>query len=210
MRVVGINGSPRKDGNTFLALEEMSNQLKKEGIQVEIVHVGADSIRGCVGCGYCTTSEENLCVFQDDIVNETIQKLREADGIIFGSPTYYAGIAGTMKSFLDRVFFTNSAAQKFKHKIGTSVGIARRAGAVDVVHQLNNYFLLAEMVVPQSQYWNIAFGLKKGEVLEDLEGMQTLRKNASAMAWLLKMKESTEGSVKLPLREDRVATHFIR
>jgi multimeric flavodoxin WrbA len=210
MRVVGINGSPRKDGNTFLALEEMSNQLKKEGIQVEIVHVGADSIRGCIGCGYCTTSEENLCVFKDDIVNETIQKLREADGIIFGSPTYYAGIAGTMKSFLDRVFFTNSAAQKFKHKIGTSVGIARRAGAVDVVHQLNNYFLLAEMVVPQSQYWNIAFGLKKGEVLEDLEGMQTLRKNASAMAWLLKMKESTEGSVKLPLREDRVATHFIR
>ena len=206
MRVVGINGSPRKDGNTFLALEEMSNQLKKEGIQVEIVHVGADSIRGCIGCGYCTTSEENLCVFKDDIVNETIQKLREADGIIFGSPTYYAGIAGTMKSFLDRVFFTNSAAQKFKHKIGTSVGIARRAGAVDVVHQLNNYFLLAEMVVPQSQYWNIAFGLKKGEVLEDLEGMQTLRKNASAMAWLLKMKESTEGSVKLPLREDRVAT----
>nr|MBP7247752.1 flavodoxin family protein [Negativicutes bacterium] len=152
MRVVGINGSPRKDGNTFLALEEMSNQLKKEGIQVEIVHVGADSIRGCIGCGYCTTSEENLCVFKDDIVNETIQKLREADGIIFGSPTYYAGIAGTMKSFLDRVFFTNSAAQKFKHKIGTSVGIARRAGAVDVVHQLNNYFLLAEMVVPQSQY----------------------------------------------------------
>ena len=210
MRVVGINGSQRKDGNTFLALEEMSNQLKKEGIQVEIVHVGADSIRGCIGCGYCTTSEENLCVFKDDIVNETIQKLREADGIIFGSPTYYAGIAGTMKSFLDRVFFTNSAAQKFKHKIGTSVGIARRAGAVDVVHQLNNYFLLAEMVVPQSQYWNIAFGLKKGEVLEDLEGMQTLRKNASAMAWLLKMKESTEGSVKLPLREDRVATHFIR
>ena len=210
MRVVGINGSPRKDGNTFLALEEMSNQLKKEGIQVEIVHVGADSIRGCIGCGYCTTSEENLCVFKDDIVNETIQKLREADGIIFGSPTYYAGIAGTMKSFLDRVFFTNSAAQKFKHKIGTSVGIARRAGAVDVVHQLNNYFSLAEMVVPQSQYWNIAFGLKKGEVLEDLEGMQTLRKNASAMAWLLKMKESTEGSVKLPLREDRVATHFIR
>ena len=210
MRVVGINGSPRKDGNTFLALEEMSNQLKKEGIQVEIVHVGADSIRGCIGCGYCTTSEENLCVFKGDIVNETIQKLREADGIIFGSPTYYAGIAGTMKSFLDRVFFTNSAAQKFKHKIGTSVGIARRAGAVDVVHQLNNYFLLAEMVVPQSQYWNIAFGLKKGEVLEDLEGMQTLRKNASAMAWLLKMKESTEGSVKLPLREDRVATHFIR
>lgn len=210
MRVVGINGSPRKDGNTFLALEEMSNQLKKEGIQVEIVHVGADSIRGCIGCGYCTTSEENLCVFKDDIVNETIQKLREADGIIFGSPTYYAGIAGTMKSFLDRVFFTNSAAQKFKHKIGTSVGIARRAGAVDVVHQLNNYFLLAEMVVPQSQYWNIAFGLKKGEVLEDLEGMQTLRKNASAMAWLLKMKESTGGSVKLPLREDRVATHFIR
>ena len=86
MRVVGINGSPRKDGNTFLALEEMSNQLKKEGIQVEIVHVGADSIRGCIGCGYCTTSEENLCVFKDDIVNETIQKLREADGIIFWLP----------------------------------------------------------------------------------------------------------------------------
>ena len=210
MKVVGINGSPRKDGNTFLALEEMSRQLKKEGIEVEIIHIGADLIRGCIGCGYCKTSDDNLCVFRDDIVNETIQKLREADGIIFGSPTYYAGIAGTMKSFLDRVFFTNSAAQKFKHKIGTSVGIARRAGAVDVVHQLNNYFLLAEMVVPQSQYWNIAFGLKKGEVLEDLEGMQTLRKNASAMAWLLKMKESTEGSVKLPLREDRVATHFIR
>ena len=210
MKVIGINGSPRKDGNTFFALEAMSKQLQKEGVEVEIIHVGAESIRGCIGCGYCKSSEENLCVFKDDIVNETIKKLREADGMIFGSPTYYAGIAGTMKSFLDRVFYTNAGAQKFKNKVGTSVGIARRAGAVDVVHQLNNYFQLAEMVVPQTQYWSIAFGLQKGEILEDLEGMQTLRRNASAFAWLLKMKKETQGSVHLPLDEERIATHFIR
>lgn len=208
MKVIAINGSPRKDGNTYASLKLMAEELNKEGIETEIVQVGGKLIHGCIACGYCWSSEGNQCVFKDDIVNETAQKMRMADGIILGSPTYYAGIAGAMKSFLDRVFFSSSA--YFKYKVGTSITVVRRAGGVDVLHQLDNYFNLAETVTPPTQYWPAVYGMEKGEILQDAEGLQTIRKNARAMAWLLKIIDASKGKIPLPVEEDRIMTNFVR
>lgn len=208
MKVVAINGSPRAKGNTGIALEIMAKELREQGIDVEIIQVGQLAIHGCISCGYCATSPDHRCVFQDDIVNETAAKMRQADGLILASPTYYAGIAGTMKSFLDRVFYSSS--DYFKFKVATSISVVRRAGGVDVVHQLNNYLNLAETILPPSQYWTSAYGREKGEVLQDGEGVQTLRKNARAMAWLLKAVALAKEAIPLPAEEDRVMTNFIR
>lgn len=208
MKVIAINGSPRKDGNTSQALQVMADELEKQGIEVECIQVGHLNIHGCIGCGYCSTSEENHCVFKEDIVNETAKKMREADGLILASPTYYAGIAGTMKAFLDRAFYTSS--RYFQYKAATSIAVVRRAGGVDVIHQLNNYLNLAQMVIPPSQYWTIAYGMEKGEVHQDGEGIQTLCKNARSMAWLLKTIDAGKEKIPVPIETARVRTNFIR
>ena len=208
MKVIAINGSPRKNGNTNQALKIMADELEQQGIEVEIIQMGHLNIHGCIHCGYCWTSEGNHCVFKDDIVNETAKKMREADGFILGSPTYYAGIAGTMKAFLDRVFFTSS--DYFKYKVATSISVVRRAGGVDVVHQLNNYLNLAQTVIPPSQYWTVAYGMDKGEIIQDEEGIQTIRKNARSMAWLLKIIDAGKENIPVPAEEDHVMTNFIR
>lgn len=208
MKIIAINGSPRKNGNTSQALKLMADELEKQNIEVEIIQIGQLNIHGCIGCGYCSTSEQNRCVFNEDIVNEAAAKMREADGFILASPTYYAGIAGTMKAFLDRVFYTSS--DYFKFKVAASIAVVRRAGGVDVVHQLNNYLNLAETVIPPSQYWTAAYGRDKGEVLQDGEGIQTLRKHARAMAWLLKVIDSGKEKIPFPVEEDRIMTNFIR
>ena len=208
MKVTAINGSPQANGNTHAALAAMGEILKSEGIEVEILHVGAKGIHGCIACGYCWTSKDNLCVFKDDIVNEYSLKMRASDGIVLGSPTYYAGVAGDMKCFLDRVFFSSSG--YFKHKVGTGIAVVRRAGGVDVVHQLMNFFNLAETITPPSQYWTVAYGMEKDEVARDDEGMQTLRRNARSMAWLLKVLDATKGTIPPPADEERAMTNFIR
>jgi multimeric flavodoxin WrbA len=208
MKVIAINGSPHKDGNTGQALAVMADELTLQGIDVETIQIGHKNIHGCIGCGYCATSEDNRCTFKDDPVNEVAKKMREADGFILGSPTYYAGIAGTMKSFLDRVFFSSSS--YFSYKVATSIAVVRRAGGVDVVHQLNNYLNLAQTVLPPSQYWTVAYGMAPGEALKDDEGIQTLRQNAQSMAWLLKSIDATKESVPAPINEERVMTNFIR
>lgn len=208
MNVIAINGSPRANGNTSMALKAMTDELERQGIQTETIQIGMLSIRGCIACGHCKSSEGNRCVFNDDSVNEIAQKLRDCDGFILGCPTYYAGIPGTMKSFLDRVFYTSS--RYFRLKVATSCAVVRRAGGVDVVHQLNNYLNLAQTVIPPSQYWTIAYGRDKGEVAGDGEGMQTLVKNAASMAWLLKLIEAGKGTVEPPQDEPRVMTSFIR
>lgn len=208
MKVIAINGSPRKNGNTAAALKLMCDELEREGIETETLHIGKQLIHGCTACNYCASSENNLCVFKDDIVNEAAQKMRNADGFILGSPTYYAGIAGTMKSFLDRIFYTSSS--YFRFKTATSVAVVRRGGGVDVVHQLNNYLNLAQTILPPSQYWMIGYGCEGNEVLKDAEGVQTIQKNACSMAWLLKAIEA--GKEKFPLPEDqaKIYTNFIR
>ena len=208
MKVIAINGSPRTNGNTSMALRAMTDELERQGIETETIQIGKQSIHGCIACGHCFKSEGNKCVFTDDLVNETAQKMRDADGFILGCPTYYAGIPGTMKSFLDRVFYTSS--RYFRLKVATSCAVVRRAGGVDVVHQLNNYLNLAQTVIPPSQYWTIAYGRDKGEVEGDGEGMQTLVKNARCMAWLLKLIEAGKGAVPLPEDEKRVMTNIIR
>jgi multimeric flavodoxin WrbA len=208
MKVIAINGSPRVGGNTSMALKVMNDELEREGIETETIQIGNLSLRGCIACGHCAKSEGNRCVFADDCVNEIAQKLREAEGFILGCPTYYAGIPGTMKSFLDRVFYSSS--RYFRLKVATSCAVVRRAGGVDVVHQLNNYLNLAQTVIPPSQYWTIAYGRDKGEVAGDGEGMQTLLKNARCMAWLLKLIDAGRDTVPLPENEQRVMTNFIR
>jgi multimeric flavodoxin WrbA len=208
MKVIAVNGSPHNNGNTSKALVTMAEILREDGIETELLHIGTEKIKGCIGCFYCQTSDNNLCVFRDDIVDEASRKMREADGLILGSPTYYSGIPGGMKSFLDRVFFSGS--RYFKYKAGTAVAIARRAGGVDVIHQLMNFFNLSETITPPSQYWVVGYGMDKGEVLKDFEGMQTIRKNARALAWLLKIINATKESIPRPRGEKRVFTNFIR
>ena len=208
MKVIAINGSPRANGNTAAALKVMTDVLERQGIETETVHVGHLEIHGCIACGHCWGSENNRCVFAKDLVNDTAEKMRKADGFILGSPTYYAGIAGPMKSFLDRVFFSSSP--YFRYKVAASVAVVRRAGGVDVIHQLNNYLNLAQTITPPSQYWTIAYGMEGNEVLEDAEGMQTLRMNARAMAWLLKLIDAGKDTLPPPEEEERVITNFIR
>jgi multimeric flavodoxin WrbA len=209
MKVIALNGSPRQESNTGKALLAMAEELAKDSIETEIITVGNQNIHGCHGCGYCFKSEGHHCAITMDCLNEVADKARAADGIILGAPTYYAGIAGAMKSFLDRLFYTSR--QYFRGKAGASVAIARRAGAVDTIHQLNNYLNLAEMVISPSQYWVIAFGMEQGEIFKDLEGIQTIRRHARALAWLLKMIEATKTALPFPSgTEDRARTNFIR
>jgi multimeric flavodoxin WrbA len=211
MKVIAINGSPRKDGNTASALETMAETLKEDGIETTVLQVGGNPIHGCIGCGHCGSSENHRCVFKDDVVNDFSEQMRNADGIILGAPTYYAGIPGDMKSFLDRAFYSSS--RYFKYKVGTVVTVVRRTGGLDVVHALMNFFNLAETVTPPSQYWMVAYGQDKREILRDDEGMQTIRKNARAMAWLLKMIAETKGKIPTPdevKREKKLFTNFIR
>lgn len=206
MKVVAINGSPRKNGNTAAALRIMGEELEKDGITTEIIDVGGEAIRGCMGCGYCKTSENNQCVFKEDLVNATAQKMREADGLILGAPTYYGGIPGTMKCFLDRAFY--SSASYFQYKAATAVAVVRRTGGIEVLHQLKNFLELVRTVTPPSQYWMVGYGMQKGELLQDEEGVQTIRHNARSLAWVLKMLQIK--SIDKPVEEDRVYTNFVR
>lgn len=208
MKVIAVNGSPNKDGNTAAALKIMEEELKKEEVETTILHIGKEAIRGCTACYYCKQAADNLCVFNDDPVNSAIVEIQKADGMILGSPTYYGGVAGTMKSFLDRVFYAGSG--RYQYKVATAVAVARRAGGVDTLHQLHNYLSLAETVIPPSQYWPAGYGMEKKELLEDDEGVQTIRKNARAMAWLLKIVNKGKNKIPLPQKEQKIMTNFIR
>ena len=210
MKVIAVNGSPRANGNTAQALKWMTEELELQGIATETVQIGQLEIHGCIACNYCSDSEQNLCVFQSDIANELILKMRQAEGFILACPTYYGGIPGTMKSFLDRAFYSSSNADSFRNKVATSVAVVRRAGGVDVLQQLNNYLNLAQVVIPPSQYWTLAYGLEEGEVTGDGEGEQTLRKNARSMAWLIRLIDAGKGTIPPPEDEARVITNFIR
>ncbi|WP_455716794.1 flavodoxin family protein [Anaerosporobacter sp.] len=142
MKVVAINGSPKSNGNTSIVLKHMQEEFEAQGIEMEIIHVGNKAIHGCIACGKCYTAPNHECIFKDDLVNQVAQKMREADGIVLGSPVYFSGIAGTMKSFLDRVFYTS--APYFKNKVGAAFITARRTGGSDTFHQLCNYLIMQE------------------------------------------------------------------
>ncbi len=211
MKVVAFNGSPKKKGNTYKSIEIVAKELEKENIEVEIIHVGNKVIRGCLACGGCSRNKNKKCVIDNDEVNEWIAKMKEADGIILGSPVYYSAIAGTMKSFLDRAFLVTSVNDgMLRHKVGASVVAVRRSGGVPVFDQLNNYINYSEMLMPTSNYWNVAYGRTPEEVLKDEEGMQIMRVLGKNMAWLMKLVELGRDNIEAPKREDKNFMSFIR
>lgn len=211
MKVVAFNGSPRKEGNTYHGIKIVLEQLEKEGIETEIIQVGNKSIRGCMACNQCVKNQDEKCAISNDLVNDWIQKMKEADGIILGSPVHYASIAGTMKSFLDRAFYVTSVnGMMLRHKVGAPVVAVRRSGGLPTFNQLNNYINYSEMVMPTSNYWNVIHGTQPGEALEDDEGVQIMRILGKNMAWLLKLVENGEGTIEPPEREKKEFTHFIR
>jgi Multimeric flavodoxin WrbA len=211
MRVIAINGSPHKEGNTYHALSMVGQQLKRNGIEFEIVHIGNKSIRGCSACGMCAKNRDEKCAMKDDGVNDAIQQMKSADGIILASPVYYAGVAGTMKSFLDRAFYVSgSNGGLFRNKVGASVVAVRRTGGSFTFDNLNHYLLYSEMLIASSNYWNIIHGQTPGEVQEDAEGVQIMEVLGNKMAWLLKMREATQETIPAPAPVSKVMTNFIR
>ncbi|AGK98985.1 flavodoxin family protein [Clostridium pasteurianum] len=211
MKVVAFNGSPNKNGNTYEAIKVVAAELEKENIEVEIVHVGNKVIRGCLACGGCSRNMNEKCVIQNDEVNEWIQKMKEADGIILGSPVHYSAIAGTMKSFLDCAFLVTSVNNgMLRHKVGASVVAVRRSGGVSTFSQLNNYINYSEMVMPTSNYWNVGYGTAPGEVAQDEEGNQIMRVLGKNMAWLMKIVDFGKDHVEESKKEDKIFMNFIR
>lgn len=202
MKVVLINGSPHRKGNTFIALSEVAGALEKEGVQTEIIQLGIKAVQGCIACNKC--AELGHCVFQDTLYNQVREALQEADGVVVGSPVYYAGPNGALCALLDRVFY--SCSELLAYKAGASVAVCRRGGASATFDRLNKYFTILNMPVVSSQYWNSVHGMRPGEATEDAEGLQTMRMLGRNMAWLLKGVKREER----PEPELRVMTNFIR
>jgi multimeric flavodoxin WrbA len=206
-KVIILNGSPKTDGNTATALHVVERTLQRQGIETEWIHVGHRTIHGCIACNKCW--DTGICAF-DDIVNDISEKMRHADGLLIGSPVYFASPNGTLLSLLDRLFYSNLHTD-WTMKIGASVSIARRGGATATMDALNKYFLKTNMPVVPSQYWSIAHGTEPGEVVQDEEGMQTMRQLGMNMAFLIKsvrLGMERYGSPKI--QEPLVETHYIR
>ena len=205
MKVLLINGSPNAKGCTYTALEEVSKTLNQEGIETEIIHVGNKDIRGCIACRKCKTNGK--CVF-NDIVNEVAPKFNECDGIIIGSPVYYASANGTLISFIDRLFYSMPADKTMK--VGAAVVSCRRGGNTSTFDEINKYFTISGMPVASSQYWNMVHGNSPEEVKQDLEGMQTMRTLGKNMAFLMKSIQLGKEHFGLPEKESHIFTNFIR
>lgn len=208
MKVLLINGSPRSNGCTYTALKEIEKTLKEEGIDSEIFQVGNKPIAGCIGCGSC--KKLGRCFRDDDGVNECLEKVKECDGLIVGSPVHFASASGAITSFLDRLFYAGSA-KDFANKPAASIVSCRRGGASFTFDQLNKYFSIRNMPQVNSNYWNMVHGNTPEEVVKDEEGMQTMRMLARNMAWLLKCIEAGKNAgVELPKPEKKIQTNFIR
>ena len=188
MKVIAFNGSPRKKGNTAMLINSVFDELQKEGIETEFLQLGGKDIKGCLGCMKCFELQNNTCVTRkDDIFNEYFQKMIEADGIIIGSPTYFSNVSSEVKALIDRAGLVSIAnGYLIKHKVGAAVVAVRRAGATDVFDAINKFFLINQVIVPGSIYWNMGFGFNEEEVRDDEEGMNTMKVLGENMAWLLK------------------------
>ncbi len=205
MKVLMINGSPHKDGTTYRALKEIADTLSKDGIESEILCVGGENVVGCSSCRACT--KLGKCV-KNDVVNEVIDKIKECDGLIVGSPVYYAGLNGTLKCLLDRVFYAGSG---FDGKPAAAIAVARRAGTTSTVDIINKYFMIKNMPVVSSQYWNMVFGSNAEQAEQDGEGMQTMRTLANNMAWLIKAIDcAKKNGIDIPQREVGIRTNFYK
>ena len=188
MRVVALNGSARKDGNTAILLNLALDELRAKKIETEMIQLGGERISGCIACYKCQKNKDGRCVVKADRANEYIQKMREAEGILLGSPTYIANITASLKAILERATIVGRAngADMFKRKVGAGVVAVRRAGAIQAFNAMNAFFLINQMIVVGSSYWNVGIGRNVGEVNSDLEGAQTMKVLGQNMAWLLK------------------------
>ena len=205
MKVLMINGSPHAKGNTYVALDEMRNIFEAEDIEVNYLHIGSKVIRGCVACGQC--KKKGKCVFDDD-VNVAAPLFEEADGLVVGTPVYYGSANATTIAFLDRLFFSTSFDKTMK--VGAAVVVSRRGGSSSTFDEMNKYFMMNQMPVASSQYWNMIYGLTPGEAREDAEGLQTMRTLARNMVFLMKSIALGKEKFGLPPKEEWIGTHFIR
>lgn len=205
MKVLLINGSPHAKGSTYTALHEMETIFQANGIETEILHIGNQAIRGCMACGYCGANGK--CVF-DDAVNEAAAKFEECDGLVVGSPVYYASANATLVAFLDRLFYSTPFDKTMK--VGASVVSARRGGLSSTFDELNKYFTICGMPVASGQYWNSIHGNNADEAVQDKEGLQIMRTLAQNMSFLMKSIQLGKETFGLPEKEERVGTNFIR
>lgn len=206
MKVLLINGSPREQGNTFLALKEVANALNGEGIETEIISIGKQAVQGCIACGMCGRNG-GRCTFHDDLYFKVMRSIKDGiDGLVIGSPVYYGGPNGSLCALLDRVFY--SLGNELRFKPGASVVVCRRGGASAAFDRLNKYFTIMNMPIVSSQYWNMVYGHTPGQVEQDEEGMQTMRTLGRNMAWMIrKLNVEEEG---FPTLERPVRTNFIK
>lgn len=211
MNVLAINGSPKENGNTAAALKLVAGELEEAGIKVQFLHLGKEIIRGCTACGSCMKSRNERCIIETDNVNDYIQLMKNADGILIGSPVHFASIGGTMKSFLDRAFYVIGANNSLlRHKVGASVVAVRRSGGVTTFDALNHYINYAEMIMPGANYWNVIHGTRPGDTVNDGEGEQIMQTLGRNMAWLLRMIDSGRATQPAPPLERKIYTNFVR
>jgi multimeric flavodoxin WrbA len=187
MKVVAFNGSARKGGNTAVLINHVFEELTEEGIETEMVQLAGIKIRGCTACMKCFENKDRVCAVENDFLNECLEKMASADGIILGSPTYFADVSTEMKALIDRAGMVAKANRDmFRRKVGAAVVAVRRAGSIHAFDTMNHFFFISQMIVPGSSYWNMGFGLDKGEAASDTEGLQTMKTLGANMAWLMK------------------------
>lgn len=205
MKVLMINGSPHPKGNTAIALKEMADTFHKNEVETELIHVGNQDVRGCMGCGSC--QKTGKCAFED-MVNETAAKFEECNGLVVGTPVYYASANATLTAFLDRLFYSTAFDKTMK--VGAAVAAARRGGLTATFDQLNKYFAISGMPIASGQYWNGIHGEKQGEAVQDREGMQMMRTLATNMSFLMKSIRLGKEAMGLPEKEPSCRTNFVR
>ena len=211
MKVLAINGSPKNDGNTAQAMTLLLQEVQNAGIETEMHTIGNKAVRGCIACGQCIEKQNRRCIAFDDAVNELLPKMIEVDGLVLGSPTYFAGINGTLKSFLDRAFFvTRANGDLMRLKFGAAVVAVRRSGGIEVFDQLNKYFQISGMTTAGSCYWNVIHGMSPGEIHQDLEGIRIMKTAGRNLAWLLKLAGHGRGTVSPPEPLEPARTNFVR
>ncbi len=187
MKVIAFNGSARKDGNTAIMVKQVFGELEKEGIETEMIQFSGQNIRGCIACYKCFENKDQRCSVKTDIVNDCIEKMLEADGIILASPTYFADVSAELKALIDRAGLVAKANKEmFARKVGAAVVAVRRGGSIHAFDSMNHFFLISGMIIPGSCYWNMSCGLDKGDVEKDDEGLRTMQTLGQNMAWLLK------------------------
>jgi multimeric flavodoxin WrbA len=191
IKVVAFNGSPHKSGNTSILINTVLSVLESEGITTEIIQIGNKVLHGCTGCEKCREVKDKRCQIKNDLLNNCIEKMLQADGIILGSPVYFADITSEMKALIDVAgYVTRGNGQLLARKVGAGIVAVRRAGEIHALNSMNNFFLINQMIIPGSSYWNLAFGRQPGDVLNDAEGIQTMKRLGENMAWLLKKIKS--------------------